>query len=123
MLMPDQGLGPGWRRFTIPVDNESPRPAILVVADDGSQPIRPVGRVSPGSVPPFTSMDVTFDVPPGRSWMIIVNPAPENGGLISASDVPPGAVGALPLKIHIQSGPGTEGGSVEVPNLPGWFGN
>jgi hypothetical protein len=123
LLLPNEGLQPGWRRFIILVANDSPRPATLVVADDTSVAVRPVGRVSPGTVPPMTAMDVTFDVPPGRSWMIVVNPGPDHGGLIGASDVPPSAIGRLPLKIHIETGPGTEGGSVEVPSLPGWFGN
>ena len=121
VLVPNQEAG--WRGFIIPVANDSPRPATLVVADGTFEVIRLVGRVSPSTVPPMTTKDVTFDIPPGRSWMIVVNPGPDHGGLVGAGDVPPSADGRLPIKIHIDPGPGSEGGSVEVPGIPGWFGN
>ena len=123
MLLPNQGLEPGWRRFIIAVDNKSPRPAILLVAEGTPPTGRVVGRATPSTVPPLSAMDVAFDVPPGQSWTIFVNPGPNNGGLIGGRDVPAGAAGKLPIKIDIETGPGTEGGSVAVPNLPGYFGN
>ena len=71
MLVPAERLEPGWRRFTIAVDTiGTDRPAILLVADDAG---RTVGRAVPSIVAPHKHEQVTFDVPPGRSWRIFVS--------------------------------------------------
>jgi hypothetical protein len=71
MLVPNEGLEPGWRRLSIAVDTiGTDRPAILLVADDSGQV---VGRAVPNIVAPNTHERVTFDVPPGRSWRILRN--------------------------------------------------
>ena len=73
VLVPDERLEPGWRRLTIAVDTiRDDRPAIFVVADDSGMT---VGRAAPNVVAPQMHEQVTFDVPPGRSWKIYLNGA------------------------------------------------
>ena len=117
-------LGPpvpgGMRRWVIPVDNQSGRPARIDVAVDGAGMGRIVGTVSPNVVPAGATVDVVFGIPPGGGWAVFVNAGPNVGALIAASDVPPAAQGQLPLKIHVAADGSP---SVEAPNQPGWFGN
>ena len=117
-------LGPpvpgGMRSWVIPVDNQSGRPAVIEVAEDGPRKGNIVGTVSPSTVPPGATVDVVFGIPQGAGWAVFVNSGPNIGSLISATDVPPAAQGQLPLKIHV-SADGSP--SVEAPNQPGWFGN
>jgi hypothetical protein len=109
MLIPpnvDPGPLPGGRRWIIEVDNQFAQPASLLVAVDGAPGpatnIGPtVGRATPSTVPPFSKIDVTFDVPAGTGWAIFVNPDPHGGPLILASDVPANATGKLPVTINI----------------------
>lgn len=110
----------GSRTWVIPVENGSARPAILAVAEDGGVPGRPMGTANPSSVAPGARVDVMFTVPAGTAWAIFVNGGPQVGPLISAQDVPAGAAGRLPLTIRVQANGDP---SVEVPSLPGWFGN
>jgi hypothetical protein len=79
---------PGGRTWTIKVINRSPRPATLVVAIDGLGAGRVVGTANPGVVPPGTTVDVVFGVPPGDGWAIFVNPGPNMGPLLLPTDVP-----------------------------------
>jgi hypothetical protein len=116
-----QALHPGPRVWIIPVENMSGRPAVLAVAKDGSPMGELVGTAQPAVVPAGQTIDVTFTVPTDRQgWAIFVNPSPTLGALITASDVPPGVSGRLPLTVNVdqQGSP-----SVTVPNEPGWFGN
>jgi hypothetical protein len=119
----DQGLLPGGRRWIITVENQSAQPAVIVVAED-TMPMGPVvGRVTPGTIPPLTAIDVTFDIPAGRTWAIWINPGrPDEGPLFTAPDVPPGVVGKLPITISI-SPDGMSGASLPNGLPPGWFGN
>lgn len=117
-------LGPavpgGMRRWVIPVDNQSGRPARIEVAVDGPGMGRIVGTVSPNIVPAGATVDVVFGIPAGGGWAVFVNSSPNVGSLISATDVPPAAQGQLPLKIHVAADGSP---SVEAPDQPGWFGN
>jgi hypothetical protein len=71
MLVPNERLEPGWRRFNVAVDTiGTDRPAILLVANDSGQV---VGRAMPNVVAPHKHEQVTLDVPPGRSWRIFLN--------------------------------------------------
>jgi hypothetical protein len=113
-------LEPGSREWIITVQNDSNQPAVLVVAEDMGTPGQVVGSADPPTVPPRTSMEVAFRVPPGEGWAIFVNPGPGLGPLILAQDVPPNAAGDLPLTMFV-----AEDGSpsVSAPGEPGWFGN
>ena len=104
----------GGNRWIITVDNQSDRPASLLVAVDGAPGpatnIGPtVGRATPSTVPPHSAMDVTFDVPPGTyrspttgdTWAIWVNPDPHGGPLILATDLPANSTGKLPITINV----------------------
>jgi hypothetical protein len=98
-------------------------PVSLTVVEAGEPgPDRKVvGHVTPDSVPAGATIDVAFDVPPGRSWGIFVNPGPDGGWyIVSAGDVPLTAAGRVPLTIHV--GPDGQP-SVSGPAEPGWFGN
>jgi hypothetical protein len=120
-ILPIDPLDPGARRWIIPVNNQSNAAVIVAVAEDQGAMGRLVGRADPNPVPPRTQIDVAFTVPPGgQGWAIFVNPAPGRGGpLITASDVPAGRAGRLPLAISVS--PNGEP-SVSAPNEPGWFG-
>ena len=111
----------GWRQFIVTVENQSPRPATLAVAANRSPMERPTGTAEPGVVPPGVTMDVTLDVPPGQGWAIFVNPGdPGMGPLVTAHDVPPGAIGRMPFKVQIDLRGQV---SAAVDAGPGWFGN
>jgi hypothetical protein len=120
-ILPFDPLDPDARRWIIPVDNQSDRPAIVAVAMDEASMGDLVGRADPNTIPPRTRLDVAFTVPAtGLDWAIFVNPGPNRGPLILARDVPPGRAGRLPIKIGV----GADGQPfVEVPSEPGWFGN
>ena len=112
----------GWRQFIVTVENRSPRPATLVVAEDRLPIEEPTGTAEPGVVPPGATMDVTLGIPPGQGWAIFVNPGdPGNGPLVTAHDVPPQAAnGRMPFKVHIdQLGQVSASGNFG----PGWFGH
>ena len=110
----------GSRTWIIPVENMSAQPARLFVADDASPIGDTVGTAEPATVQPGATELVTFTVPPGQAWAIFVNPGPNLGPLILATDVPEDAQGALPLAITV----GPDGSpTVQVPGEPGWFGN
>jgi hypothetical protein len=83
MLIPpnvDPGPLPGGRRWIIEVDNQFAQPASLLVAVDGAPGpatnIGPTAAATPSTVPPFSKIDVTNDVPAGTGWAIFVNPTP-----------------------------------------------
>lgn len=111
----------GWREFIVTVENLSPRPATLVVAEDRSPIGPPTGTAEPGVVPPGATVDVTLGIPPGRGWAIFVNPGdPSMGPLVIAHDVPQVATGRMPFKVHIDlRGQVSASGDFG----PGWFGN
>ena len=113
-------LPPGSRQLVITVDNRSAKPAMIEVAEDASQKGPIVGIVSPNPIPPGATVDVVFGIPPTRTWAIFVNAGPDIGPLITAADVPQGALGKLPVKIVVNAD-GSPG--AEIPMLPGWFGN
>jgi hypothetical protein len=120
-ILPVDPLNPGARRWIIPVDNQGNLPAFLAVAEDENPIGDIVGTAVPNTIPPKTTVDVVFTVPPdGLNWAIFVNPGPNRGPLITAHDVPPGVAGRLPLAISV--GP-TGDPSVSAPGEPGWFGN
>jgi hypothetical protein len=113
MLIPGPEPLVGGNRWIITVDNQSARPASLLVAVDGAPGpatnIGPtVGRATPDTVPPHSVMDVTFDVPSatfkastGDTWAIWVNPDPHGGPLILATDIPVNTDGKLPITITV----------------------
>ena len=104
------------RRLVITVDNRSAQPAVPLVANGARQPGPAVGRAVPNPVPPSSVVDVAFDVPPGRSWMIWVN----QSAIVAASDVPLNAVGNTPITIDVaRDGTASAGVSGDP---PGWFG-
>lgn len=85
----DPVLPPGSHGWTVKVINRSPRPATLVVAVDGPQGAgRVVGTANPAVVPPGTTVDVTFGLPPSDDWAIFVNPGPNMGPLLLPMDIP-----------------------------------
>jgi hypothetical protein len=122
-LLPGDPARPaGGREWVITVTNNSNEPAILAVAEDVPNMGALVGTAQPSSVPPRTTQDVVFTVPPGDGWAIFVNPSPERGPLIISQDVPPNVSGRLPITIDI--GPNGDPGAAMPGNLgPGWFGN
>ncbi len=78
---------PNARSWTITVDNRSPNPAALFVADEDGDGLRLVGAVTPNVVPAGASVNVTFLFPPDGGW-IYVNPRPgEGGALVNADDI------------------------------------
>lgn len=115
------GVPPGGRRLVVTVENQSFRPARLVVAVDLGAMGEVVWTASPSVVPPGATVDVTFGVPQGGAWAIFVNPGPRNGALVGAADVPREATGKVPFKIFVNAD-GSSG--AELPGEPpGWFGN
>ena len=114
---------PGGRRLVFPVANHSAVPVSLTVveAEEPGPDRKVVGLATPAIVPSRSTVDVAFEVPPGRSWGIFVNPGPDGGWyIVSAGDVPPTASGTVPLTIVV----GSDGQpSVTGPSEPGWFGN
>lgn len=121
VLLPDRVLPAGWRVWVINVENMSDQPARLVVAEDVPPIGEVVGLADPAQVPPQTTMDVRFEVPPGEGWAIFVNPGPERGPLLLARDVPADVAGDLPLLISIAPN-GDPGTTVPVNLGPGWMG-
>ena len=113
---------PGGRLLIVTVENHSPRPATLVVAADNSGPIQAVGTANPNSVPAVSSVEVRFVIPAGSGWAIFVNPGPDRGPLVTASDIPQNATGEMPFTIGI-SADGSPFAQVPGPAEPGWFGN
>jgi hypothetical protein len=122
ILPGDPMLESGSRQWIIPVQNESAREAVLLIAEDAPFMGDAVGRVEPSTVPPNTTQDVVFTVPPGDGWAIFVNPGPDRGSLIGALDVPPHAEGRLPVTIIIAPN-GDPGAAISADAGPGWFGN
>lgn len=117
----DRAMPPGSREWVMTVQNDSNAPAVLSVAEDTVPVGDAVGTARPGNVPPNSSQDVVFTVPPGEGWAIFVNPSPERGPLIIAQDVPPEVSGRLPITIFI--GPNGEPSAGTEGHLgPGWFG-
>jgi hypothetical protein len=110
------------RVLTIPVQNTSGEPAQLFVARD-TQPLEfLVGTVEPSTVGPGLTNDVAFTVPAGKDWAIFVNPSPDRGPLILATDIPPDASGQLPIDIIVDQF-GSPGVQTFGEPQPGWFGN
>lgn len=111
----------GSRQWIITVDNTSAEDALLMVAADTMPVGELVGTAMPAAVPPKTTVDVVFNVPPGQGWAIFVNPTAQRGPLLLASDVPPNVVGRLPIQFAVD----VQGNaSMSLPaDLPGWMGN
>ncbi len=90
---PQAGVVPsGARTWTVTVANKSSGPATLFAAEEGEGGLGPAcGTVTPSVVPPDTTMDVTFLLPPKRvkdCW-IWLNPVPgEGGSMFQTSDAP-----------------------------------
>jgi hypothetical protein len=95
---------PGSRQLVITVQNLTQAPVGLFVAEDGSPMGQEVGTADPSTIPPGMGRQVVFTVPPDQQWAIFVDPGPDDGGLISARDVPPNANGALPFTIWVDKG-------------------
>jgi hypothetical protein len=113
---------PEARVLSIPVQNTSGQVAELFVARD-TQPMEfLVGTVEPSTVGPGSTEDVDFTVPAGEDWAIFVNPGPDRGPLILASDIPPDASGELPIEIIVDQF-GSPGVQTFGDPQPGWFGN
>ena len=117
----DVAMPAGSRQWVIQVDNQSAQDARLVVAADMMPVGELVGTATPAVVPPKTTVDVVFNVPPGQGWAIFVNPSPQRGPLLLPQDVPADFAGELPIEVVIDvngepftSMPG---------NMPGWMGN
>ena len=122
LLPVDLSMPAGSREWVISVLNDSNAPVLLFVAEDTMPVGELVGTARPSSVPPRTTQDVVFVVPPGEGWAIFVNPTAERGPLIIASDVPPDVSGDLPITIFV--GPdGEPSAGLEADLGPGWFGN
>jgi len=117
----DPAIPAGARQWIITVENESAAPAVLMVAEDTMPIGEQVGSAEPARVPPNTTVDVTFIVPPGQTWAIFVNPSPRRGPLILAMDVPPDATGRLPVSINIDAA-GNPSASLGAGAGEGWFG-
>ena len=116
----DPVLKPGWRHIVMTVENDSPRPATLFVAKDEQPMGELLGTAMPGTVPPGTTMDVTFGLPPEPGWAIFVNPVPQRDPMFGEHDVPRDASGRAPFKIMIsvQGEVSAQGERV----TPGWMG-
>lgn len=111
----------GGRLWIVRVENQSARPANLVVLESQPVPFHEVGTVKPTTVLAGQTVDVSFGIPPGNSWAIFVNPEPDRGPLVLPIDVPADASGRMPFGIVI-----TELGQPTVemaPTRPGWFGS
>jgi hypothetical protein len=93
---------PGWRQMTMTVENNSGAPARLFVARDEQPMGRTVGTAVPNLVPAGVTQDVIFTVPPDQGWAIFVNPGPERGPLLLASDLA-GRSGKLDIRIGVQA--------------------
>lgn len=115
-------IPPGGRLLIIQVENNSSRPALIVVARDLGVAGPLVGTANPGSIPPGGTVDVRIGIPPGSDWAIYVNPGPQTGPLVTAHDIPPAATGQMPFRIGIDA---TGQPYSEFPGAarPGWFGN
>lgn len=118
----DPAMPPGSREWIVTVQNDSNAPAVLSVAEDTVPVGDAVGTVRPSSVPPNSSQDVVFTVPPGDGWAIFVNPSRERGPLIIPHDVPPEFSGRLPITIFVAQN-GEPSAGTEGRLGPGWFGN
>ena len=118
----DPAMPAGAREWIISVENQSGQPARLMVALDTSPVGELVGTAVPSEVPPNTTQEVVFTVPPGQAWAIFVNPSAQRGPLILAMDVPPDARGRLPVSISVSPN-GDPGASLGPDAGPGWFGN
>jgi hypothetical protein len=83
---------PGGREWTVTVRNESSDPTTLFVTEHAETGMgRQCGTVTPSVVPPDTTMNVTFLLPPTTvtSCWIWVNPVRgEGGSLFQTSDAP-----------------------------------
>jgi hypothetical protein len=113
---------PEARALTIPVQNTSGQAAELFVARD-TQPMELlVGTVEPSTVEPGFTQDVAFTVPAGDDWAIFVNPGPDRGPLILASDIPSDASRELPIEIIVDQF-GSPGVQTFGDAQTGWFGN
>lgn len=85
----DAFLQPDLRQLVITIRNDSPRAAVIFVAG-GIKPIGPaVGTVEPATVPSGETIAVRFGVPHDGPWAIFVNPGPDVGPVLLASDLPP----------------------------------
>jgi hypothetical protein len=90
---PEAGPVPaGARSWKVTVVNRSSVPATLFLAEDGENGIGQLcGSVTPNVVPPDTTVEVTFQLPPKSvtgCW-IWVNPVPgEGGSMFETSDAP-----------------------------------
>lgn len=116
------GMPEGVRHWVVTVENWSPRPAMLLVAEDGGVMGPAVGTANPSVVQPGATVDVVFGIPAGLGWGIYVNREPGMGPMVTASDVPRDAAGRMPFKILVDPD-GDSGAEVPGPAVPGWFGN
>ena len=109
--LPGPQMPAGSRQLVISVQNGSSRPVPVFVASMGvSEPGGQVpatavrGLAQPGIVPPMTTVQVVFTVPPTNDWAIYAN----GGELIGPADVG-GHAGKLPIAIVISAD-----------GIPGW---
>ena len=103
---------PGSRQLVIPVENRSARAASVAVTNDDPQRPAQVGTANPATVGPGVTRDVTFTVPAGEQWAIVVN----GQTLIVPPDVE-GQSGRLRITIHV-SADGNIGWSDPGPGPP-----
>ena len=115
-----EGIPDGGRRWVVTVQNDSARPAAVVVAEDDGGAGNVVGMANPAAVPPGQTIDVVLGIPSGRSWAIFLNPGPQRGPIVTPGDAPADAVGKMPFTLHVDRNGEV---SATVPDLPGWFGN
>jgi hypothetical protein len=87
------------------VNNESARPAELVVMDTSAVNGPAVGTAQPPVVTPHTRVAVVFTVPDTSTWGIVVNPPVDenkSGPVIVAWEVDE-CVDVLPIEIRVEA--------------------
>jgi hypothetical protein len=79
----------GGQNVVITVINESPRPALLVVAEVTEDGLagRQVGVASPGVVPAGATVDVVFSLPSGDAWAIFINAGRNRGPILGPAEL------------------------------------
>ena len=98
---PTRTATPVVRVFTVTVNNQSARPATLVIGRDGMFDGHPTGTVDPSILPPGITEGVVLGIPAADGWAIYINPGPDWGPSITWRDVPPDAAGQMPFSIVV----------------------